>query len=174
MAKKRMQFQKGLSLPEFLAAYGSEAQCAEALFTGRWPRGFVCPQCDRAEGYTKIQTRGLLQCKHCRHQSPLTAGTVFAYSQLPLTIWFLALYLLTQQKNAISALELKRQLGVPTPPPGASSTSSCRSCSNAMPTANSPASSRSTTSTGAGSATGRRPGAALRTRPTTVTPWPCA
>ena len=37
---------------------------------------------------------------------------MFAYSKLPLTTWFLALYLLTQQKNAISALELKRQLGV--------------------------------------------------------------
>jgi hypothetical protein len=99
-------------LPEFLAAYGSEAQCAEVLFTWRWPRGFVCPECARAEGNTTIQTRGLLQCGHCRHQTSLTAGTVFAYSKLALTIWFLALYLLTQQKNAISALELKRQLGV--------------------------------------------------------------
>jgi hypothetical protein len=54
----------------------------------------------------------LLQCRHCRHQTSLTAGTVFAYSKLPLTVWFLAMYLLTQQKNGISALELKRQLGV--------------------------------------------------------------
>ncbi len=92
----RVQFQRGLSLPEFLAAYGSEAQCAEAVFRWRWPRGFVFPGCGRAEGYTKIQTRGLLQCKHCRHQTSLTAGTVVAYSKLPLTIWFLALYLLTQ------------------------------------------------------------------------------
>lgn len=53
-----------------------------------------------------------MQCRHCRHQSSLTAGTVFAYSKLPLTVWFLAMYLLTQQKNGISALELKRQLGV--------------------------------------------------------------
>jgi transposase-like protein len=112
MAKNRVQFQEGLSLPEFLAAYRSEAQCAEALFTWRWPRGFVCPTCGHTEGYNKIQTRGLMQCKHWRHQTSLTAGTVFAYSMLPLTIWFLAMYLLTQQKNAISALELKRQLGV--------------------------------------------------------------
>ncbi|NJM43208.1 MAG: IS1595 family transposase, partial [Brachymonas sp.] len=31
---------------------------------------------------------------------------------LPLTTWFLAMYLMTQSKNAVSALELKRQLGV--------------------------------------------------------------
>ena len=60
-------------------------------------------------------TRGLLQCKRCRHQTSLIAGTVLAYSKLPLTSWFLAMYLLTQQKNAISALELMRQLGVSYP-----------------------------------------------------------
>jgi transposase-like protein len=115
MAKNRVQFQKGLSLTEFLGKYGSEAQCAAALFDWRWPRGFVCPECGHADGYVKVQTRGLLQCKHCRHQTSLSAGTVFAYTKLPLTTWFLAMYLLTQQKNGISALELKRHLGVSYP-----------------------------------------------------------
>jgi len=112
MPKNQVQFQKRLSLPEFIAAYGTEAQCAETLFRWRWPQGFVCPECGHAEGYCDVKTRGLLQCKHCRHQTSLTAGTVFAYSKLPLTTWFLAMYLLTQHKNAVSALTLKRQLGV--------------------------------------------------------------
>lgn len=112
MPKNRVQFQKGLSLPEFFASYGTEAQCAETLFKWRWPQGFVCPQCGHAQGYGEVKTRGLLQCRHCRHQTSLTAGTVFASTKLGLTTWFLAMYLLTQQKNAISALELKRQLGV--------------------------------------------------------------
>ncbi|MHB1605090.1 MAG: IS1595 family transposase [Leptospirales bacterium] len=42
----------------------------------------------------------------------LTSGTLFADTKLPLTVWFLAIYLLTQSKNAMSALELKRQLDV--------------------------------------------------------------
>jgi hypothetical protein len=62
-----------------------------------------------------VKTRGLLQCRYCRHQGSLTAGTVFAYSELPLTIWFLAMYLLTQQKNALSAPELMRHLGASYP-----------------------------------------------------------
>ena len=33
-------------------------------------------------------------------------------THLPLRLWFLAMYLLTQNKNALSALALKRQLGV--------------------------------------------------------------
>ncbi|MEX3582134.1 MAG: IS1595 family transposase, partial [Burkholderia sp.] len=39
-------------------------------------------------------------------------GTIFEKTKLPLTTWFLGIYLVTQSKNAISGLELKRQLGV--------------------------------------------------------------
>ena len=39
-------------------------------------------------------------------------GTVFEHTKLPLSVWFFAIYLMTQSKNAVSALELKRQLGV--------------------------------------------------------------
>lgn len=56
--------------------------------------------------------RGLFQCHRCRRQTSLTAGTVFAGTKLPLTKWLLAIYLLTQSKNGISALDLSRQLGV--------------------------------------------------------------
>ena len=45
MAKNRIQFQEGLSLPSFLRTYGSETQCREALQAWRWPSGFVCPRC---------------------------------------------------------------------------------------------------------------------------------
>ena len=48
----------------------------------------------------------------CHQQTSLTAGTIFAYSKLPLTIWFLAIYLITQEKNGVSALELSRSLGI--------------------------------------------------------------
>ena len=115
MSKNRIQFQKGLSLAGFLAQYGTEERCADALFAWRWPRGFVCPECGHADGDVEVKTRGLMQCKRCRHQASLTAGTIFAYSKLPPTTRVLAMCLLTQQKNAISALELKRHLGVSYP-----------------------------------------------------------
>ena len=43
MARNKVQFQKGLSLSNFLKAYGTEEQCFEALFAWRWPEGFRCP-----------------------------------------------------------------------------------------------------------------------------------
>jgi ribosomal protein L37AE/L43A len=116
MPMNRIQFQAGLSLAEFLAVYGTEAQCAAALAQARWPEGFQCPRC-RCERHCVLERDGrkLWQCYRCRHQASLVAGTVFEASKLPLTKWFLAMFLITQAKNNISALSLKRQLGVSYP-----------------------------------------------------------
>ena len=111
MQKNAVQFQKGFSLPDFFEKYGSEEQCQEALFAWRWPGGFVCPECGHTH-HCVLNTNKLYQCYHCHHQTSLTSGTIFADTKLPLTIWFLAIFLVTQTKNGISALELKRQLGV--------------------------------------------------------------
>ena len=43
MARNPVQFQKGISLNEFLSLYGTEQQCFDALYHWRWPNGFVCP-----------------------------------------------------------------------------------------------------------------------------------
>ena len=42
----------------------------------------------------------------------MTAGTIFQDSKLPLTIWFRAMWQMTSQKNGISALGVKRVLGL--------------------------------------------------------------
>jgi ribosomal protein L37AE/L43A len=113
MPMNRVQFQPGLSMPEFLQRYGTEEQCAVALQAARWPQGFACPVCGQSARTSFL--RGQLrywECGHCGHQCSLRSGTIFAASKLPLTRWFLALQLLTQAKNNVSALELKRQLGV--------------------------------------------------------------
>jgi hypothetical protein len=52
------------------------------------------------------------QCRTHRHQSALISGTVFEATKLLLTCWFVAMHLLTQAKNNVLALELKRHLGV--------------------------------------------------------------
>lgn len=113
MAMNRVQFQAGLSMAEFLQRYGSEAQCAEALAAARWPDGFRCPHCGETRHTTFTrEARKYWQCHRCRAQTTVTAGTIFQATKLPLRLWFLAMYLLTQAKNNVSALELKRHLGV--------------------------------------------------------------
>ena len=42
----------------------------------------------------------------------MTSGTIFHATKLPLSIWFQALFFLTQTKTNISTLELMRRIGV--------------------------------------------------------------
>jgi transposase-like protein len=116
MAMNRIQFQDGLSLPEFMRSLGTEAQCEQALRLARWPTGFVCPRCTSRDPYVVGHgARKLFQCRACRHQTSLTAGSIMEHTKLPLTTWFLAIYLICQAKTGLSALALKRQLGVSYP-----------------------------------------------------------
>lgn len=113
MAISRIQMQIGMSLPEFMNSYGTEFQCESALVALRWPHGFACPGCGHGEA-GEFRRGGLLywQCKHCRRQTSLYAGTMFEHTRLPLTTWFLAIYLMSQSKTHMSALELRRHLGI--------------------------------------------------------------
>ena len=113
MPMNRVQFQPGPSMRAFLERYGSEEQCEAALLQAHWPDGFVCPDCAaRNASVFRRQGRQYWQCSACRRQTSLLSGTIFAASKLPLTVWFLAVHLLTQAKNNVSALELRRHLGV--------------------------------------------------------------
>ena len=112
MAMNRVQFQRGMSWRDVQSRYGSEAACEAELTQMRWPEGFVCPRCGGGTA-SLFRHRGkpLWQCGGCRRQTSLVAGTMFAHSRLPLTVWFQAIWLLTQSKNNVVALELSRLLG---------------------------------------------------------------
>lgn len=112
MPMNRIQFQSGVSLPEFFERYGREEQCEAALMALRWPDGFRCPRCASAAHYVVAQgSRRLFQCRECRHHTSLTAGTLMDSTKLPLRTWFLAIYLVSQDKTGLASLALKRHLG---------------------------------------------------------------
>jgi transposase-like protein len=111
MKKNQIQFQHGQSLFSFFKLFGTTEQCEQALFEARWPDGFRCPECGSQE-YCLLRERGLYQCNRCHHQTSVIAGTIFEATKLPLKIWFLAIYLITQSKDGISTLNLARQLGI--------------------------------------------------------------
>lgn len=113
MRKNNIQLQAGLSLSQFINTYGTEQQCEAVLEKSRWPEGFRCQECG-SEQHCCYRRDGLLifQCSACRKKVSLTQGTIFHSTKLPLVKWFQAMFFMTQNKNNISILELKRHMGV--------------------------------------------------------------
>jgi len=98
------------TLLELERRFVSEQACRQYLFELRWADGFICPRCGGKTAWTT--SRGLWLCSGCRHQSSVTAGTIFQDSHLPLSTWFRAMWHVTNQKNGVSALGLQRALGL--------------------------------------------------------------
>jgi hypothetical protein len=105
---------RGLSEAEFQRRFGTEEACRATLSALRWGRGWACPACGHS-GHAELKRRAIHQCNRCKHQVSLTAGTVFHWTKLPLTSWFLAIYHLTQSKGGMSSIELARRLGTRQP-----------------------------------------------------------
>ena len=77
----------------------------------RWRQGFVCPRCGSAETPNRA-SRSRLICATCRHQSTVTAGTIFDKTRTPLKVWLAGAWYVTNQKQGVSALGLQRVLGL--------------------------------------------------------------
>ena len=96
---------------DFVKMFHDDSACAAYLERLRWPDGFICPACgERREPWRHTKTR--LVCPACRHQSTVTAGTIFDKTQTPLTTWFDVAWHVTTSKNGVSAKTLERTLGV--------------------------------------------------------------
>lgn len=96
---------------EFLDWFASDEACLAYLEKLRWPGGFVCPACGVAqEPYRSSRLR--LMCRSCAHQGSVTAGTIFDKTRTPLRVWLAAAWYVTNQKLGVSALGLKRVLGL--------------------------------------------------------------
>ena len=96
---------------DFVKMFADDTSCATYLERLRWPNGFVCPACERQQEPWR-QTRGRLVCPRCRHQSTVTAGTIFDTTRTPLTTWFDAAWHVTTAKNGMSAKTLEQTMGV--------------------------------------------------------------
>lgn len=90
--------------------FATDDACREYLFQLRWPDGFVCPRCNETAAWPA--SRGRYVCQSCRHQTSVTAGTIFENTRKPLTLWFRAIWYVTSQKNGASATNLQQILGL--------------------------------------------------------------
>ena len=95
---------ESITFEEFRTRFSTEEICRAELFRLWFPNGFVCPKCGCTE-YYPVRGRNTFQCRACRHQTSVTAGTVMNRTHLPLTAWFWAIYLCATDKRGISAAQ---------------------------------------------------------------------
>lgn len=98
------------SYAELRAWFPDDTACLDYLDWLRWPDGFACPHCGDRRSWRLRD--GRRSCGGCSRRASATAGTIFDRTRTPLTIWFLAAWHITSQKNGISALGLGRVLGI--------------------------------------------------------------
>ena len=67
-------------------AFRTEAECEHYLIAREWR----CPHCGSTTG-RRLPSRKAYECKECRRQTGIRAGTVMARSGLPLVVWFRAI-----------------------------------------------------------------------------------
>ena len=107
MSKKYQQY----SLIEFQKAFPDDEACKKHLTQQRWPKGFVCPKCGHADAWS-LTRRKLFDCKSCRFQTSLIAGTIFEGTRTPLIKWYWLLYHMAMDKVGVSISEMQRILEI--------------------------------------------------------------
>lgn len=93
----------------------TEDEAREYIESVHWQLGPICPQCGGKKSWeiTGESVRsGLYKCSECHKQFTVTVGTIMHGSHISLRQWVIAFHLMTSSKKGISALQLKRDLGL--------------------------------------------------------------
>lgn len=101
------------SILEFQKHFNTDDKCRQFLEYQRWGTTPACPFCGSTH-VKRLKDGRRFQCneKVCRKQFSATVGTIAENTKVPLTKWFLAMYILSNHSKGISSLQLAGWLGV--------------------------------------------------------------
>src|ERR1035437_9291561 len=91
--------------------FSDEETCWNHLEALRWAGRVVCPFCNSLE-YYKFNNSHTYKCKDCKKKFNAKIGTIFENTKVPLSKWFVSIYIATSHKKGISSLQLSRDIGV--------------------------------------------------------------
>lgn len=118
-AGKPLTTQPSITLAQLMKQFGSDEQACKTLLRDlRWPDGVKCPRCGAGEKIYELKHKPFhWACKNkdCGgrngYRFSVITKTIFENTNYPLSIWFQVIYLMTQSKKGISALQIHRQIG---------------------------------------------------------------
>jgi len=112
-AKNKKHTYQDMVLIDFYELFPNEEACWSHFLALRWPNGFICPSCQATEGCFK-PSRKIFECYKCKHQTSITAGTMFHKTKIPLAKWFWFIFFMATSKKGVSMLYLQQQLRIKT------------------------------------------------------------
>ena len=94
------------------AYFADEQRCIDLLKEFRWRNGIKCPHCKYDKAYELNGAFKGYKCCRCKRNFSIINGTIFEKSQLPLSKWFVAIYVVITRKKGVSAAQLSRDINV--------------------------------------------------------------
>jgi transposase len=101
-----------LTVGEFFARFPDDEACLNHIMEVRYGARHVCDACGVEGTFHKLTGRRAFSCASCGDQVYPTANTIFHDTRTPLRVQFYAIYLFVTTRHGVSAMELKRVLGV--------------------------------------------------------------
>ena len=103
--------QQFATLHEMTQVFNDEQACIDHLRAIRWVDGAYCPYCGGRRVYHFKDGR-THKCGDCRQRFSIKVGTIFEDSKVPLSKWFMAIWLITSHKKGVASAQLARDIGV--------------------------------------------------------------
>jgi len=97
------------SLIEVIQEFGTEEACIKHLEELYWQGVPVSPFVEGSKIYKCANNK--YRCKESGKYFTVKTGTMFDGTRIPLTAWFMSIYLVLNHKKGISSLQLQRDLG---------------------------------------------------------------
>ena len=106
-------FRKGLTLMEAVKLFSDEELVENMFIEAHRPDGITCPACNSKEVKQRPKRRNYYwRCASCHKDFSVKSGTIMQGSNLPLTKWALAIYLMSTNLKGVSSMKLHRDLGI--------------------------------------------------------------
>ena len=107
-------YRKGISLVDALKQFGDDEKANAWFVSQRWPDGIECLRCASPKVARRNSKRKtpLYHCNACKHDFTVKVGTVMEGSNLSLSKWALAFYLMSTNLKGVSSMKLHRDLGI--------------------------------------------------------------
>jgi len=102
------------SLQDVVLRFSDDKVCEDYLEQLRWNGEPECPHCGCSKVYRLKSVKQPYKCgdRFCGKKFSVRIGLIFEASNIPLSKWFIAIYLVANHKKGISSLQLSRDLNI--------------------------------------------------------------